>query len=68
LSEASVVTLEAQGGLLHERERLALAVAPDLAAALTLRRADDDAKVAGAVVPDLDTWRPVVAGVAEPGR
>lgn len=68
LSEASVLTLEAQGGFLDESERVALEVAPDLAAALTLRRADDDAKVAGAVVPGLETWRPVVEGVAESGR
>jgi predicted HD phosphohydrolase len=57
LSPTSVVTLEAQGGLLADDERAALAAEPDLDAALALRRADDDAKVPGRVVPGLDTWR-----------
>jgi predicted HD phosphohydrolase len=57
LSPTSVVTLEAQGGLLADDERATLAAEPDLDAALALRRADDDAKVPGRVVPGLDTWR-----------
>jgi predicted HD phosphohydrolase len=63
LSPTSIVTLEAQGGVLDERERAALDAAPDLDAVLVLRRADDDAKVPGRVVPGLERWRPVVEQV-----
>jgi predicted HD phosphohydrolase len=64
LSETSVITLEAQGGLLDPGERVALEAAPDLDAMLTLRRADDDAKVPGKTVPGLDTWRTALEKVA----
>jgi predicted HD phosphohydrolase len=64
LSATSIVTLEAQGGLLDPDERAALEAAPDLDAVLTLRRADDDAKVPGKVVPGLDTWRGALERVA----
>jgi len=57
LSPTSVVTLEAQGGMLADEERAALDAAPDLPALLALRRADDDAKVPGREVPGLDAWR-----------
>jgi predicted HD phosphohydrolase len=60
LSPRSIVTLEAQGGLMSETAVAALAEAPDLDALLALRRADDDAKVPDRVVPDLDTWRPLL--------
>lgn len=56
LSERSIVTLEAQGGLMNDAEVVALSHAPDLDALLELRRADDDAKVPGRVVPGLDAW------------
>jgi len=58
LSERSIATLVAQGGLMSDTEVAALAAAPDLDALLALRRADDDAKVPDCVVPGLDTWRP----------
>jgi predicted HD phosphohydrolase len=64
LSPTSVITLEAQGGSLDEHERAALDTEPNLDAVLVLRRADDDAKVPGRVVPGLDRWRPVVEQVA----
>ncbi|MGH8984107.1 MAG: HD domain-containing protein [Acidimicrobiia bacterium] len=64
LSPTSVVTLEAQGGLLLEEERTTLEAAPDLAALLTLRRADDDAKVLGRQVPGLETWRDALEAFA----
>jgi predicted HD phosphohydrolase len=64
LSDASVITLEAQGGLLDPAEQAALAAAPDFDAVLMLRRADDDAKVPGKPVPDLDTWRAALEKVA----
>ena len=57
MSPTSVVTLEAQGGLLADEERAALDAAPELPALLALRRADDDAKVPGREVPGLDAWR-----------
>jgi predicted HD phosphohydrolase len=60
LSARSIVTLEAQGGLMSETEVVALSAAPDLDALLGLRRADDDAKVIGLTVPALDTWRPLL--------
>ncbi|MGZ6963536.1 MAG: HD domain-containing protein [Acidimicrobiia bacterium] len=60
LSERSIVTLVAQGGLMDEVEVEALAAAPDLDALLELRRADDDAKVPGLAVPGLDAWTPLL--------
>jgi predicted HD phosphohydrolase len=60
LSERSIVTLGAQGGLLDGEGVAALAAAPDLDALLALRRADDDAKVPGLAVPTLDHWRPLL--------
>jgi predicted HD phosphohydrolase len=60
LSERSVVTLAAQGGPLDDDAVAALAAAPDLEALLTLRRADDDAKVPDLPVPTLDAWRPLL--------
>ena len=56
LSPRSIVTLEAQGGLMDETGVAALGAAPDLDALLELRRADDDAKVPDAVVPGLDHY------------
>jgi predicted HD phosphohydrolase len=61
LSARSIFTLEAQGGLMDQTEVAALAAAPDLDALLELRRADDDAKVPGRVVPGLGTWAPLLA-------
>jgi predicted HD phosphohydrolase len=63
LSPTSVITLESQGGDLDEPERAALEAEPDLESVLVLRRADDDAKVPGRVVPGLDRWRPVAKEV-----
>jgi predicted HD phosphohydrolase len=60
LSARSIVTLDAQGGLMDDTEVAALAAAPDLEALLELRRADDDAKVVGRAVPTLETWRPLL--------
>jgi predicted HD phosphohydrolase len=60
LSAGSVITLEAQGGLLDNDERARLEAEPWLDDLLTLRRADDAAKVPAREVPDLDHWRPIV--------
>jgi predicted HD phosphohydrolase len=64
LSPRSLVTLEAQGGLLSDTAVAALTVSPDLDALLALRRADDDAKVPGRVVPDLGAWTAAIARAA----
>jgi predicted HD phosphohydrolase len=58
LSPASVASLAAQGDALDQAAMARLDAAPDRDAALALRRADDEAKVPGAVVPGLDDWRP----------
>ena len=57
LSPRSLVTLVAQGGVMDDTGVAALGAAPDLDALLALRRADDDAKVVGRDVPDLQHWR-----------
>ena len=56
LSPGSVVTLQAQGGPLSPDEIRVVEQRPDWDAAVALRRADDGAKRAGAVVADLDHW------------
>jgi hypothetical protein len=45
---------------MSDDEIRALTGAPDLDALLELRRADDDAKVRGRVVPGLDAWEPLL--------
>jgi predicted HD phosphohydrolase len=60
LSPGSVLTLEVQGGPLTDDERARLEAEPWLADVLTLRRADDAAKVPGRDVPGLAYWRRVV--------
>jgi predicted HD phosphohydrolase len=64
LSHGSTVSLAHQGGVLSDDERTALDARPELSDALTLRRADEGAKVDGLSVPGLDHWRPVVERVA----
>jgi predicted HD phosphohydrolase len=64
LSARSAESLERQGGALEAGARRALDASPDRDALLTLRRADDRAKVPGASVPPLDAWRPVVERLA----
>jgi predicted HD phosphohydrolase len=66
LSPTSVLTLEIQGGPLDAAERARLEAAPGLDDVLTLRRADDAAKVPGQSVPPLSHWHPVVEAVAGP--
>jgi predicted HD phosphohydrolase len=57
LSAQSRVTLAVQGGVLDEEQRVAFEARPDASACVTLRRADDAAKVPGRVVPPLERWR-----------
>jgi predicted HD phosphohydrolase len=65
LSHRSIVTLAAQGGPMDADEVAALAAAPDIDALLTLRRADDDAKVPDRTVPGLDTWADLIHTFSE---
>ncbi|MGZ8734028.1 MAG: HD domain-containing protein [Acidimicrobiia bacterium] len=60
LSARSLETLIEQGGVMDECEVAAFAGIAELDAVLALRRADDDAKVPGRPVADLDTWRPIL--------
>lgn len=64
LSARSIETLIEQGGVMDAREVAAFSQIDDLDAVLTLRRADDDAKVPGRVVPGLDAWRPLLERLA----
>ena len=63
LSAESRRTLGRQGGLLDERDREAFAVHPFSADALVLRRYDDQAKVPGALTPDLEHFAALVASL-----
>jgi predicted HD phosphohydrolase len=63
LSDRSVITLAAQGGPLDERAADAFSRGRDAEALIALRRADDAAKVPGAAVAGLDSWRPVVVAL-----
>ena len=64
LSPASARTFEVQGGRLDDAERTRLEAESRLVDLLTLRRADDDAKIPGRAVPDLAHWRPVVEALS----
>jgi predicted HD phosphohydrolase len=57
LSVRSVETLAEQGGALDDDALARFAASPDFEALLSLRRADERAKVPGAVVPGLESWR-----------
>jgi predicted HD phosphohydrolase len=63
LSARSIVTLAAQGGPLDQRAADAFGRGRDADALVMLRRADDAAKVPGAAVAGLDTWRPVITAL-----
>jgi len=64
LSPRSAETLAVQGDALADAELAALALDPDLAAILDLRRADERAKDPDALVSDLETWRSLLTEVA----
>jgi predicted HD phosphohydrolase len=65
LSDRSRQTLRVQGGLLDPIQRSKLERDPHLEAALTLRRADDAAKLPGVPVPGLSYWSPRLHVVAQ---
>lgn len=60
LSYASVESLELQGGPMTAAEAEAFLALPHAHEALTLRRADDAAKVQGLAVPQLDAYRSIL--------
>ncbi len=64
LSEDSVMTLREQGGAMSDAEARAFETNSHWEAMVQLRKADEGAKVPGAIVPGLDHWRAVVIGVA----
>jgi predicted HD phosphohydrolase len=68
LSDQSVMTLDIQGGVLEDDERVAFEAAADFDACVTLRRADDAAKVPGRVVRDLGAWRTTLTALSERDR
>jgi predicted HD phosphohydrolase len=65
LSDESAATLVAQGEALDDEAVEAFARHPLAADAITLRRADEGAKVPGLEVPGLATWIPVLERLAE---
>jgi predicted HD phosphohydrolase len=68
LSPRSIETLVAQGGALDEAEVEEMRRDPDLDAILTLRRADERAKVLGASVAPLESWGPLLERLASRQR
>jgi predicted HD phosphohydrolase len=64
LSARSETTLQFQGGVMTSEEAAAFARRADSDDLVSLRRADDAAKVRGKVVPGVDTWRAVVDELA----
>ncbi len=61
LSPASVYTLSVQGGPMDAAEAGAFAAGPHAAAAVAVRRWDDEAKDPAADVPGFDWYRPLLA-------
>jgi [1-hydroxy-2-(trimethylamino)ethyl]phosphonate dioxygenase len=60
LSPASVESLGLQGGPMSTDEAQEFLALPHAQAAISLRHADDAAKVGGLAVPGLETYRPLV--------
>ncbi len=64
LAEASLKSLEFQGGLMSEEELNAFESLPHHGDAVHLRRIDDRAKDPGAKTPRLESWRMLLARLA----
>ncbi len=64
LTADSVVSLGHQGGAMDQQEAAAFLSQPLAAGAVTLRRADDNAKVEGLVVRDLGHWVALLRGLS----
>jgi phosphonate degradation associated HDIG domain protein len=60
LSPASLLSLELQGGPMSEGEVAGFEALPHAEAACRLRRYDDTGKEAGADVPELESYRPLL--------
>ena len=60
LSEASILSLELQGGPYSPAEVAAFEASPHAGDAVRLRRYDDAGKVAGVETPELEHYRPVL--------
>jgi predicted HD phosphohydrolase len=67
LSVRSVETLAEQGGALDDDGLSDFTASPDFDAMVALRRADERAKVPGAVVPGLGSWLELLAEVSSRG-
>ncbi len=63
LSPASVESLAPQGGPMSAKEAQSFLALPHARDAITLRHADDTAKVRGLNVPALESYRPLVASL-----
>jgi gamma-butyrobetaine dioxygenase len=63
LSDASAYTLQVQGGPMTAREAESFAALPHAAAAVAVRRWDEQAKEAGAGTPDFDHFRPLLTAL-----
>jgi predicted HD phosphohydrolase len=68
LSVRSVETLASQGGALDDDALARFASSGDFEALLVLRRADERAKVPGAVGPALESWRGLLVDVSAQAR
>jgi predicted HD phosphohydrolase len=66
LSPVSVQTLALQGGPMDEAEARAFEANPHARDAISLRMADEEAKVVGMKVAGLDTWLPLLRAIAAP--
>jgi predicted HD phosphohydrolase len=65
LSDESKLTLSRQGEELSASERATFEATAHAADCVLLRRADDEAKQPGRVVPPLESWRPVAERALE---
>jgi predicted HD phosphohydrolase len=68
LSEVSLMTLAQQGGAMSRAEIAAFEDHPDWREAVALRLIDDEGKVPGLAVPDLDSYRSALATVIDTNR
>lgn len=64
LAEASLMSLEFQGGLMSEEELSVFEALPHHANAVHLRRIDDQAKDPDASSPPIDSWRMLLARIS----
>jgi predicted HD phosphohydrolase len=68
LSPDSVMTLQAQGGAMDDIEVDEFETDPDHLGMVSLRVADDSAKIPGAQVPGLDFWIPTIRSLCRQVR